>query len=376
VIAGFASAEELIADVQAGRMIVLAGEAKDGADLVLPADCATADAVNFMATHGRGLIRLALTEKRAAELGLTVIPGRGAGSRGEAFTTSIEARTGVTTGISAADRARTIAVSVDPTCSREDIVTPGHVFPILAKEGGVLARSGYTEAAVDLARLAGRPPVGVICQIIDEDGTIPSLDGAIAFARSHGLKIGSIADIATYRRRTEKLVACAGEHRFHSRYGGEWVIKVYHNAIEGIDYLALVKGEIIDVARPTLVRIHTVTMFDDLLGREGPRAHLLQAAMDEIGRDGSGVIIVVSHTRSLSYAAIIAPELEEAETGLGTSVGRERDLSFAWILADLGVRDMILMTRTQWHRSVQLDHYGLNIVGDRPLAAAGPLATA
>ncbi len=251
-------------------------------------------------------------------------------------------------------------------------MTPGHVFPILAREGGILARAGHTEAAVDLARLAGRTPAGVICQVIDEDGTLPHLDNLMLLGRRLGLKIGTISEIAAYRRRTEQLVTCIGEHQFESRHGGEWSMKVFHNDIEGIDYLALVKGRI-DPTEPTLVRVHTVTMLDDLLGRGGPRGHLLQRTMDEIGAHGAGIIIVVSHTRSLAYSAILAPELQPRRGGLCAAALRDYDYG-ARILFDLGVREMILITRSNRHRFMQLDRYGLTVIGEHTLPPASQLA--
>src|SRR3989344_6063625 len=254
-----ATPEEIIAEARNGRMFILVDDEdrENEGDLVIPAQMATPDAVNFMATHGRGLICLTLTKSRVDELGLSLM-SRNNGTRHEtAFTVSIEAREGVTTGISAADRARTVSVAIDAGKSRDDIVTPGHVFPLLARDGGVLVRAGHTEASVDIARLAGLNPSGVICEIMNDDGSMARLDDLVPFARRHGLKIGTIADLIAYRHRNDRLVECVSDDPFESDYGGEWRPKSYRNKIDRSINMVLQKGAI-DPQGGTLVRMHPV----------------------------------------------------------------------------------------------------------------------
>jgi 3,4-dihydroxy 2-butanone 4-phosphate synthase / GTP cyclohydrolase II len=285
---------------------------------------------------------------------------RSNGTRHEtAFTVSIEAREGVTTGISAADRARTIAVAIDAGKGRDDIVTPGHVFPLVAREGGVLVRAGHTEAAVDISRLAGLNPAGVICEIMKDDGTMARMDDLLAFARLHDLKIGTIRDLIEYRRRHDHLVQRIAEQPFQSDYGGDWKFITYRNKVDGSDSFVLQKGQI-DPARPTLARVHTISLLDDMLGRPGPRKRTLQRAMAEIGREGAGVIVLLVRPR-------------EAEPLAGGGAALDMDLRTygigAQILADLGVHEMVLLSNA--HRNVvAIEGYGLNIVGERPIPAA------
>jgi len=280
-----ASPEEIIDEARNGRMFILVDDEdrENEGDLVIPAQMATPDAINFMAMHGRGLVCLALTGHRVAQLGLDLM-SRNNGTRHEtAFTVSIEAREGVTTGISAADRARTISVAIDGTKSRDDIVTPGHVFPLVAKDGGVLVRAGHTEAAVDVARLAGLNPSGVICEIMNDDGTMARLDDLITFAGKHRLKIGTIRDLIAYRRKHDHLVEKRAETRFISKWGGDWTAIIYYNKATGEENLALLKGKV-DPDQPTLVRMHTLSSFSDILGEETERSGLLSRSMEIIGR--------------------------------------------------------------------------------------------
>jgi 3,4-dihydroxy 2-butanone 4-phosphate synthase / GTP cyclohydrolase II len=332
---------------------------------VIPAQMATPDAINFMARYGRGLICLALTKSRVDQLGLGLM-SRNNGTRHEtAFTVSIEARDGVTTGISAADRARTVAVAIDAGKGPEHIVTPGHVFPLVAREGGVLVRTGHTEAAVDVARLAGLNPSGVICEIMRDDGAMARMDDLVSFAATHGLKIGTIRDLIAYRRKHDHLVEKRAEISFTSRWGGEWKAMTFYNKATGDENLALVKGRI-DPAKPTLVRMHTMSLFIDVLGEQSERSGLLPQAMELIGREEAGVIVVINkamrgHTsRSMQIKAEGRgpgdPQVEELrDYGVG-----------AQILTELGVHDMILLTNTH-HSLVALDGYGLSIVGERPI---------
>ena len=353
------SIEEIIDEARNGRMFVLVDDEdrENEGDLVIPAQMATPDAVNFMATHGRGLICLTMTKTRTDQLGLDLM-SRANGTRHEtAFTVSIEAREGVTTGISAGDRARTVAVAIDAAKTRDDIVTPGHVFPLIARDGGVLVRAGHTEASVDISRLAGLNPSGVICEIMNEDGTMARMDDLVPFARRHGLKMGTIRDLIEYRRKHDHLVERVAEVPFTSDYGGQWKLLTYRNKIDGSDSFVLQMGQI-DADKPTLARVHTISILDDMLGQPGPKKRTLQRAMAEIGREGAGLIVL-----------LIRPQ-ESGEPGGGEA--RDMDLRAygigAQILADMGVHELILLSNA--HRNVvAIEGYGLNIVGERPIPA-------
>src|SRR6187455_1228393 len=276
-------AEAIIDEARNGRMFILVDDddRENEGDLVIPAQMATPDAINFMARHGRGLICLALGKERVDQLGLEPM-ARVNGTRMEtAFTVSIEARDGVTTGISAADRARTIAVAIDAGNGPDAIVSPGHVFPLVARPGGVLVRAGHTEAAVDVARLAGLNPSGVICEIMSEDGSMARMDDLFAFAQLHGLRIGTIRDLIAYRLRKDRLVEQTAEARFESRWGGTWTARTFLNKASGVEQIALVKGHV-DPAKPTLVRMHALSLFADAFAEAGARGGLLEGAMQAI----------------------------------------------------------------------------------------------
>ena len=282
---GFLSSpEEIIDEARNGRMFILVDDEdrENEGDLVIPAQMATPDAINFMARHGRGLICLAMTRARVDQLGLPLM-SRSNGTRHEtAFTVSIEARDGVTTGISAADRARTVAVAIDAGKGREEIVTPGHVFPLVAQPGGVLVRAGHTEAAVDVARRAGLPPSGGLCVGMNEGGSMARLADLVAYAQLHHLRIGTIRDLIAYRRRHDHFVERVGERVFTSDYGGEWKLLVYRNKLDGAEQVVLQKGRVV-ADEPTLVRVHSLSLLDDVLGQPGRRKRILQRAMEEIG---------------------------------------------------------------------------------------------
>ncbi|MFM9977446.1 MAG: 3,4-dihydroxy-2-butanone-4-phosphate synthase [Sphingomonadaceae bacterium] len=363
--------EEIIDEARNGRMVILVDDEdrENEGDLIIPAQMATPDAINFMATHGRGLICLALTRTRVDELGLELM-SRSNGTRHEtAFTVSIEARDGVTTGISAADRARTIAVAIDSGKGREHIVTPGHVFPLVARDGGVLVRTGHTEAAVDVARLAGLNPSGVICEIMDDDGTMARMDSLMVFARRHGLKMGTIRDLIAYRRKHDHLVEKRAEMSFHSRWGGDWRAVTFFNKATGDETLALVKGRI-DPAKPTLVRMHTMSMFVDVFGEENERSGLLPRAMEAIAADGTGVLVLINKPMRGMVSRFMQLRAEGRSAG-DPQVEELRDYGVgAQILSELGVQDMILLTNTH-HTLVGLEGYGLSIVGERPIPGTG-----
>jgi 3,4-dihydroxy 2-butanone 4-phosphate synthase/GTP cyclohydrolase II len=353
-----ATIEEIIEEARNGRMFILVDDEdrENEGDLIIPAQMATPDAINFMATHGRGLICLTLTRSRVEELGLELM-SRHNGTRHEtAFTTSIEAREGVTTGISAHDRARTVTVAIDPSKTKADIVTPGHIFPLIARDGGVLVRTGHTEAAVDIARLAGLNPSGVICEIMKDDGTMARMDDLVPFARRHGLKIGTIRDLIAYRRRHDHLVERIADVPFTSDYGGDWRVLTYRNKVDGTESLVLQKGQV-EAGKPTLTRVHSFSALDDLLGRPGARKRTLQRAMDEIGREGAGVIVLLFPSADSDPLRGGAPkeDMDLRVYGIG-----------AQILADLGIQDMILLTNS--HRTlVAIEGYGLTIAGERPI---------
>ncbi len=350
--------EEIIEEARNGRMYILVDDEdrENEGDLIIPAQMATPDSINFMATHGRGLICLAMTSTRCNQLGLTPMASQNRESMETAFTVSIEAKEGVTTGISAADRARTIAVAVDASRGSDDIVSPGHVFPLTARDGGVLVRAGHTEAAVDISRLAGLNPSGVICEIMKDDGTMARMDDLVPFARMHKLKMGTIRDLIAYRRRHDHLVECISEVLFESEFGGEWISKTYINKVNGATHVVLQKGEVVE-GKPTLVRMHALSLYADTLAQLGPRKDILHRAMAEIGREGAGVVVVLlpHGEQRLDNFALKKSGIDLREYGIG-----------AQILADLGIHDMVLLTNS--HRNVVgLDAYGIHVVGERAI---------
>ena len=359
------SPEEIIDEARNGRMFILVDDEdrENEGDLVIPAQMATPEKINFMARHGRGLICLAMTKSRVETLGLELM-SRNNGTRHEtAFTVSIEAREGVTTGISAADRARTVAVAIDATKDKTDIVTPGHVFPLVARDGGVLVRAGHTEAAVDVSRLAGLNPSGVICEIMNEDGTMARMDDLVSFAQLHNLKIGTIRDLIAYRRRHDHLVELASEAPFKSRWGGDWTVRAYRNKATGTEQIALVKGRV-DPNKPTLVRMHALSPFADMFGEDSDRSRLLSRSMELIAEEGAGVIIVINRHRADAFTTAVKMKVGEP---VEVEMEELRDYGVgAMILAELGVHDMVLLTNTH-HTLVGLDGYGLSIVGERKI---------
>jgi 3,4-dihydroxy 2-butanone 4-phosphate synthase/GTP cyclohydrolase II len=365
--------EQIIDEARNGRMFVLVDDEdrENEGDLIIPAQMATPDAINFMAKHGRGLICLALAQARVGQLGLEPMSRQNRTRMGTAFTTSIEAREGVTTGISAADRARTVSVAIDSSKGADDIVTPGHVFPLAAKDGGVLVRAGHTEASVDIARLAGLNPSGVICEIMNEDGTMARMEDLFRFARLHDLKMGTIRDLIAYRRKHDHLVERRAESRFTSRWGGEWTAVSFYNKATKGETMALVKGHI-DPERPTLVRMHALSIFEDVFAEDTERQGLLEGAMRAIGEEGAGVVVLINRpapdhaTRSIHNRE---KRIERIERDPDDMAQEQRNYGVgAQILAELGVHDMILLTNTQ-HSLVGLEGYDLSIVGERPIGA-------
>jgi 3,4-dihydroxy 2-butanone 4-phosphate synthase / GTP cyclohydrolase II len=355
--------EEIIEDARNGRPYILvdAEDRENEGDVIIPAQFATPDQINFMAKHARGLVCLSITAERARQLRLPPMASDNQSGHGTAFTVSIEAREGVTTGISAHDRAHTIAVAVDPTKGPDDIVSPGHVFPLVARDGGVLVRAGHTEAAVDISRMAGLNPAGVICEVMKDDGSMARLPDLVAFAQLHGLKIGTIADLIAYRRRTERQVERVLETPFESAYGGRFRMIIYRNSIDQTEHAVLTKGRI-EADKPTLVRMHRVDLAADMLGAvEARREYVPKALKAMADYDGAAVAVFIRdsnpHWLSERYGQ---PQANHSENIL-------RDYGIgAQILLDLGVRDMSLLTSSKTLLPGS-GGYGLKIVGRAPL---------
>ncbi len=358
--------EEIIEDARNGRMFILvdAEDRENEGDLIIPASYATPDHVNFMARYGRGLICLAMTSERARVLNLDMMARLNRENMGTAFTVSIEAAEGVTTGISAHDRARTIAVAIDPTKDHDDIVSPGHVFPLIARDGGTLVRAGHTEAAVDIARMAGLYPAGVICEIMNDDGTMARLPDLVAFAQLHTLKIGTIADLIAWRRDNDRYLERRVEAPLDSVFGNGFKTVVFRNALDGAEHIAIVHGRI-DPDATTLVRVHRTDVLADILGERGPRHGLVETAMGVIaGAAEPGVIVMVNTMRPDALAGRLGakgpassdPSVPLREYGVG-----------AQILRELGVRKMVFLSNTPPQKVAGLEGYGLSLEGWRSM---------
>ncbi len=358
--------EDIIEDARNGKMIILvdAEDRENEGDLVIPAQLATPDVINFMATNGRGLVCMPITAKRAEELQLRPMSMDNQSRNYTAFTTSIEAREGITTGISAHDRAHTISVAIDPTRPHTDIVTPGHVFPLIAKEGGVLVRAGHTEAAVDIARLAGMNPAGVIVEIMNDDGTMARLPDLVPYAKKHDLKIGTIADLIAYRRKFDNLISLAHEGDFSSEFGGDFKMKVFSNTVDPVEHIALIKGDI-SGDEPVAVRMHALDVMKDVLttGKDGKTT--VQKSMELIEKEGRGVIVLFRETEPTAISAMFGktdkkksdPETPQlVEYGIG-----------AQILLELGITKMELLSNSPKPNIVGLEGYGLEFVGQKKI---------
>ena len=360
---GLSTIEEVIADAKAGKLFILVDDEdrENEGDLCVIGEHATADAINFMAKYGRGLICLALTRTRTEQLGLTMMERRNESRHETAFTISIEAREGVTTGISAADRALTIKTAINPNCGERDITTPGHIFPLIARDGGTLVRAGHTEAVVDIARACGSDhPSGVICEIMKDDGEMARLPDLIGFAKEHDLKIASIADLIAWRRRNESLVQRTVESAITTRIGGDWRMVIYTNTVSNIEHIALVKGDI-SAGDPILVRMHALDLMADLLGavsekREGDE---LATAMAAIAKAGCGVIVVLRESIASSLSSMVSQKLNMTSDTSGNRDLRDYGVG-AQILTDLGIRKVILLSDTR-PNVVSLEGYDLEI---------------
>ena len=356
------SVEEIIEDARNGRMFILIDheDRENEGDLVIPAQMATPDAINFMATNGRGLICLALTSDRVDQLGLELMSTNNSSRHETAFTISIEAREGVTTGISAHDRARTVAVAINASKGKSDIATPGHVFPLRARSGGVLVRAGHTEAAVDISRLAGLNSSGVICEIMNEDGTMARLPELIGFAQKHGLKIGTISDLIAYRRRNDNLVRAGEITTVFSEYGGEWDMRVYEDETHGDQHIVLSKGDLRG-DNSILVRMHAMDPMLDIVGA-GPRgrADEFGMAMEIIAKEGRGVVVLLRDTAMKIEKNDNASPKTLRQYGLG-----------AQILSSLGLSKLELLTNSPTPKVVGLEAYGLEIISTRKISELG-----
>lgn len=366
---GLSTIEDVIADAKAGKLFILVDDEdrENEGDLCVVGECATADAINFMAKYGRGLICLALTRQRTEHLGLSMMERRNESRHETAFTVSIEAREGVTTGISAYDRAHTIKTAIDPTCNERDITTPGHIFPLVARDGGTLVRAGHTEAVVDIARAAGFDnPAGVICEIMNDDGGMARLPDLVTFAKEHDLKIASIADLIAWRRRNESLVQRMVETTVTTRVGGEWRMMIYANTISNIEHIALVKGDI-SGGSPVMVRMHALDLMADLLGEvsEKRAGNELSAAMQMIADQGQGIVVVLREASTSSLTAMVSQKIVAQVDGSSSRDLRDYGVG-AQILSDLGVSQMILLSNTR-PNVVSLEGYDLEIADWQPL---------
>ncbi|MCB1333095.1 MAG: 3,4-dihydroxy-2-butanone-4-phosphate synthase [Roseivivax sp.] len=355
--AAISPVEEIIEEARNGRMYILVDheDRENEGDLIIPAQMATPEAVNFMAMKGRGLICLCLSSERVDRLGLPLMTSHNASRHETAFTVSIEAREGIETGISARDRARTVAVAIDSSKGAADIVSPGHVFPLRARDGGVLVRAGHTEAAVDISRLAGLNPSAVICEVMNDDGTMARLPELIAFAQAHGLKVGTISDLIAYRRRHDNLVRLSAKKTMTSAYGGEWCLHVFTDATVGAEHVVLTKGDVASDA-PVLVRMHSLNPLEDALGLGPAPAGELRRAMEIIADEGRGALVLLRDPgMKLAIDGEVAPQVLR-QYGIG-----------AQILAGLGIHRMVLLTDSEAPKVVGLEAYGLSIEGTRPI---------
>ena len=367
--------DELVAEIAAGRMVILVDDEdrENEGDLVIAGEMADSEAINFMAKYGRGLICLSLTAERVNDLGLSMMALENKAPLETAFTVSIEAREGVTTGISAADRAQTVAVAIDPANGPDDIVSPGHVFPLVARDGGVLVRAGHTEAAVDLSRLAGLNPSGVICEIMNDDGSMARLPDLVQFAQLHGLKLGTIADLIAYRLRKDSIVVKTVETTLNREHGGEFKVFVYENAINGTEHVAIIKGDV-NKANAPLVRMHALNIMNDiLLDKESGRSNELEMSLRVIAKEGCGVAVLIRDAWNSRFSNQIQLSGKLKGKSSKNTKGPQqkpvlRDYGIgAQILLDLGITEMRLMTNTKESTIKGIDGYGLKILERVPI---------
>jgi len=370
------SIEEIVQDIRFGRMVIMTDdEARENeGDLIFAAEKVTVDLVNFMMKYGRGLICVPMVSERIEAIGLEDMNRDPEDLMKTAFTVSVDSRSGITTGISAFDRTRTIELLASSKSRREDFVIPGHVFPLRAKKGGVLCRAGHTEAAVDLAMLAGLEPVGVICEVINDDGKMARLADLIPFAKTHGLKIGTIQDLIEYRRRQDKLVRKVSEARLPTKFG-EWTIHVYRALVDGLEHVALVKGAI--GVKPVLLRVHSECFTGDIFGSlRCDCQDQLHASMKMIEKEGNGVVLYMRQEgRGIGLGNKIKAYALQDQQGLDTVQANEalgfkpdlRDYGIgAQILRDLGLSELRLITNNP-RKIIGLEGYGLRVVERVPV---------
>lgn len=364
------SIEEIVDEARNGRMYVLVDneDRENEGDLIIPAQMATPDAINFMATYGRGLICLSMTKNRIEELELTPMEKRNTSKLDTAFTVSIESTKDVTTGISAADRAKTIQVAIDKSSGPSDISTPGHVFPLMARDGGVLVRAGHTEAAVDISRLAGLNPTAVICEIMKDDGTMARLKDLIPFCKKHNLKIGSISDLIRYRVNNDPIIKRKNNNVLNTKKYGEWNIYSYENTVNasGPEHLALVKGKLSE-SSPVLVRVHVSNFvndaFDGVIGDKGNKNFIsLDESMSEINKKGSGLIVVINYDDS-SHA--LSKYIDGNDAWNEEDKIRENGIG-AQIIRDQGVKEMVLLSKSK-RELVGLEGFDIKVITQRNL---------
>ena len=354
------SIEEVIEDASNGKIFILVDDEdrENEGDLCVLGEFASPEAINFMAKYGRGLICLSLPRSQSEKLGLSLMERRNEGRFETAFTVSIEARQGVTTGISAADRSLTIKTAINPNTSNNEITTPGHVFPLIAKDGGTLIRSGHTEAVIDIAKLAKSNLSGVICEIMKDDGEMARLPDLIKFSKKHNIKIASISDLISYRRKNEVFVKRVSESILDSKFGGVWRIIIFKNIIDNSEHMALVKG-VIDSNKSVLVRVHALDLLSDVLGdqysnRSGSE---LSTAMETIASNKNGVIILIRDTSPESLSKKIAKSINKSK--IDNDYLRDYGVG-AQILTDLGVKDMTILSNSK-KTAIGLDGFGLTI---------------
>lgn len=355
------SIEDVLEDAHKGRMFILvdAEDRENEGDLVIPAQYCSGETVNFMTKHGRGLVCLALTAQRARKLKLRWMTKRNRARNRTAFTISIEAREGVSSGISAHDRAHTIAVAINPQKGASDLVSPGHMFPLVAKEGGVLSRAGHTEAAIDIARLAGLLPAGVLCEIVNEDGTMARMPDLERFAQTHQLRIATIADLIAYRHRRNNFMPREMEIDLSSRFGGQFHTIVFRNEYHGDEHVALINGTLCP-EDPVIVRLHALNIFGDVLGSEGHRAGLLQRAMNLISQSSNAVPVLMRDTAQHAVSRAARARQNESDEVQNVSCSLRKYEIGAQIPRELGVRQIILLSDTK-HEVAALEGYGLHI---------------
>ena len=358
----FSKIEDIIKDAKKGKMFILVDDEKreNEGDLVVPAQNINSEKINFMAKYGRGLICLALTGKRIEELNLPLMPQHNAARRKTAFTISIEAKKGISTGISAKDRAKTIQVAINIKTNSKDISTPGHIFPLRAQDGGVLVRAGHTEAAVDISTLSNLNPSGVICEIMNDDGTMARRDDLFKFSKEHKLRIATISDLISYRRKKEKIIERTLKTKIKSQYGGLFDLIVYKNKIVPAEHIALVKGKI-NPKKPVLVRVHALNFLTDILGTSLFIDKQIKKSMQMISKKKNGVIVIIREPRSWTLSQRIKSNVDDKKNlqlrdyGVG-----------AQILIDLGIKNMILISNSK-KTIVGLEGYGLKVVNTIPI---------